>query len=59
VHRAHLTVETSKPGKLPLKFAIAHLSLTGVSSGAMGFEAELTNPRPEGTIHTSGNFGRG
>jgi hypothetical protein len=54
---AHLTVETSKPGKLPLKFAIAHLSLTGVSSGAMGFEAELTNPRPEGTIHTSGNFG--
>lgn len=54
---AHLTVETSKPGKLPLEFAIAHLRLTGVGSGAMGFEAELTNPRPVGTIHTSGSFG--
>lgn len=55
---AHLTVETSKPGKLPLEFAIAHLRLTGIANGAaMGFEAELTNPRPVGTIHTSGNFG--
>ena len=55
---AHLTVETSKPGKLPLEFAIAHLRLTGVGSGgAMGFKAELTNPRPVGTIHTSGSFG--
>ena len=26
---AHLTLETSKPGKLPLEFAIAHLKLTG------------------------------
>jgi len=24
---------------------------------AMGFEAELTNPRPTGTIHTTGSFG--
>ena len=55
---AHLTIETSKPGKLPLEFAIAHLSLKGVrSGGAMGFEAELTNPRPVGTIHTKGSFG--
>ena len=55
---AHLTIETSKPGKLPLEFAIAHLSLKGVSNGdAMGFEAELTNPRPVGTIHTKGSFG--
>ena len=23
----------------------------------MGFEAELTNPRPVGTIHTKGSFG--
>jgi hypothetical protein len=52
-------VETSKPGKLPLEFAIAHLSLKGIRNGdAMGFEAELTNPRPVGTIHTSkGSFG--
>lgn len=55
---AHLTVETSKPGKLPLEFAIAHLKLTHVSKNeAMGFEAELTNPRPIGTIHSTGRFG--
>jgi len=55
---AHLTIETSKPGKLPLEFAIAHLKLTGIGAGgAMGFEAELTNPRPVGTIHTKGSFG--
>ena len=55
---AELVMETSKPGKLPLKFAIAHLKLTNVSSGAaMGFDAELTNPRPPGTIYTTGSFG--
>jgi len=55
---AHLTVETSKPGKLPLEFAIAHLKLTKIGEGgAMGFEAELTNPRPVGTIHTTGSLG--
>ena len=59
---AHLTVETSKPDKLPLEFAIARLKLKGTASGiglggAMGFEAELTNPRPVGTIHTTGSLG--
>jgi hypothetical protein len=55
---AHLTLETDKPGKLPLVFAIAHLKLTDLSSGgAMAFQAELTNPRPQGLIHTKGNFG--
>ena len=55
---AELVMETSKPGKLPLEFAIAHLKLTNVSSGAaMGFDAELTNPRPKGTIYTTGSFG--
>lgn len=55
---AHLTLETSKPGKLPMEFAIAHLKLTGIGGGgAMGFEAELTNPRPVGTIHTKGSLG--
>jgi hypothetical protein len=53
-----LVLETSKPGKLPLDFAIAHLKLTKIGSGGpMGFDAELTNPRPVGTIHTTGNFG--
>jgi hypothetical protein len=55
---AHLTLETDKPGKLPLDFAIAHLTLTGINTGGpMGYEADLTNPRPVGTIHTSGTFG--
>ncbi len=56
---AHLTMETSKPGKLPLEFAIARVKLTHVSAdGPMHFDAELTSPKPEGTIFTSGNMGR-
>jgi hypothetical protein len=55
---AELVMETSKPGKLPMDFRIAHLKLTGIASKeAMGFDAELTNPRPTGTIKTSGSFG--
>jgi hypothetical protein len=55
---AHLTVETSKPGKLPLEFAIAHVKLTRMTAGGpMDFDAELTNPRPAGLILTSGNLG--
>lgn len=55
---AHLTVETSKPGKLPLEFEIAHLNLKDIGAGGtMDFEAELTNPRPAGLIHTKGRFG--
>jgi hypothetical protein len=55
---ANLVLETSKPGKLPLDFAIAHLKLTHVTSGGpMTFEADLTNPRPVGIIHTKGSFG--
>ena len=37
---------TSTNGYLPLDFAIAHFKLTNMASGgAMGFEAQLTNPR--------------
>jgi AsmA-like C-terminal region len=55
---AHLTIETSKPGKLPLEFAIDHVKLTNVSiGGSMQFDAQLTNPRPVGTIITSGSMG--
>jgi len=55
---ADLTLETSKPGKLPMEIAIARFKLTNVGgAGAMGFEAELTNPRPVGTIHTKGTLG--
>ena len=55
---AELVMETDKPGKLPLEFQIARLNLTGIASGnAMGFDAELTNPKPKGTIKTKGSFG--
>jgi hypothetical protein len=55
---ADLVMETSKPGKLPLKIRIAHFKLTNIASTqAMGFDAELTNPRPQGTIKTTGSFG--
>ena len=55
---AHLTLESSKPGKLPLEFAIAQIRLTGVSAGGpMQFKAELTNPKPAGVINTSGTLG--
>ena len=55
---ARLVLETDKPGKLPLDIAIAHFKLTKIGSGgAVGFDAELTNPRPVGTIHSTGSFG--
>jgi hypothetical protein len=56
--RAELILETNKPNKLPLGFEIAHLVLKDVrAQGAMKFEAELTNPKPKGLIHTSGDLG--
>jgi hypothetical protein len=55
---ADLTLETDKPNRVPLDFAIAHLKLTNLAAGKpMDFEAELTNPRPKGVIETSGSFG--
>jgi len=55
---AHLTLETDKPGKLPLEFAIAHIKLTNASAdGSMQFDAELTNPKPAGVILTTGRIG--
>ena len=54
---AKLVMETSKPGKLPLEFEFAHINLSGISStGPIGFDAELTNPRPKGTIKTTGSI---
>ena len=55
---SNLVHETDKPGKLPLDFAISYLLLKNFTpGGAMQFEAQLTNPRPEGVIHTTGTFG--
>lgn len=55
---AQLVVETSKPGKLPQEIAISRFRLTGITpGGAMNFDADLTNPRPRGAVHTVGSFG--
>lgn len=55
---AQLILETAKPNRLPLSFAIEHLRLTHVKAGApMDFEADLTNPKPPGMIHSKGSFG--
>jgi hypothetical protein len=55
---AHLTIETSKPGKLPLEFDIAYVKLSHVSlDSSMHFDAQVSNPEPAGTIVTSGSFG--
>ncbi len=55
---AILVLETSKPGKMPVEVDIAHLKLSDIQPNqAMRFDAELTNPRPVGAIHTMGVFG--
>jgi hypothetical protein len=55
---AEVELETDKPGKLPLQFPISRFEVTGISAGApMHFEAELSNPKPPGIIHSTGTFG--
>ena len=60
---AHLVLETSKPGKLPVEIDIAHFQLTGSNGGTlratspMDFAADLTNPKPVGNVHTTGQIG--
>jgi AsmA-like C-terminal region len=55
---AKVVIETSKPDKKPLEFAISRLVLTDV--GAMqpfNYEAVLKNPRPVGDVRATGHFG--
>jgi hypothetical protein len=55
---AKVVIETNKPGKKPLEFAISRLVLTDV--GAMQpfqYEAVLVNPKPVGTVRSTGHFG--
>lgn len=55
---AHLTLETDKPGKVPMVFDIERLQLMNIQrDNPVGYIAELTNPRPTGVIHTRGNIG--
>src|SRR6202050_1795607 len=53
-----LLINTSRPGKPPLEFAIGDLRMKDVGPGLpMHFDATLVNPRPVGNIQSSGLFG--
>jgi hypothetical protein len=53
-----LLINTSKPGKPPLEFAIGNLRMKDVGPGQpFPFEATLVNPKPVGDIQSTGLFG--
>jgi AsmA-like C-terminal region len=55
---AKIVIETDKPGKQPLEFAISRLTLTDVGvMKPLNYEAELVNPKPVGDVHSTGHFG--
>lgn len=55
---AEIVFESSKPNKPPVTFVISQMELKHLVAGEPAqFAADLTNPRPRGTIHTSGDFG--
>ena len=56
--RTELIINTLRPGKLPLEFDIENLKMTSIGPDApMHFDANLTNPKPVGSILSSGSFG--
>jgi hypothetical protein len=55
---ARVLIETSKPEKKPLEFAISSLVLNDVRAmKAFNYEAVLVNPKPVGEVHSTGRFG--
>ena len=53
-----LIIETRKPGKLPLEFDIANLTLTNVGRmQPLVYDATLRNPKPVGNVRATGHFG--
>jgi hypothetical protein len=53
-----LVINTLKPGKPPLEFAIGNLKMKDIGpSQPFHFEATLVNPKPVGDIQSSGYFG--
>ncbi|MGA7928257.1 MAG: AsmA-like C-terminal region-containing protein [Candidatus Sulfotelmatobacter sp.] len=55
---AKLLINTLKPGKPPLEFAVADLKMKDVGPGQpFQFSAALVNPKPVGNIQSSGLFG--
>jgi hypothetical protein len=55
---AKLVINTSKPGKPPLEFAIGDLRMKDIGPGQpLQFNATLVNPKPVGDIQSNGLFG--
>jgi AsmA-like C-terminal region len=55
---AKVVIETSKPGKKPLEFAISRVVLKDVGpTKPFNYEATLVNPKPAGDVHSTGHFG--
>jgi AsmA-like C-terminal region len=53
-----LLINTSKPGKPPLEFAIGNLRMKDVGPDQpLQFDATLVNPKPVGDIQSTGLFG--
>ncbi|HZQ94437.1 MAG TPA: hypothetical protein VFA67_05460 [Candidatus Sulfotelmatobacter sp.] len=53
-----LVINTIKPGKAPLVFAISDLTLKDIGpSKPLQFDATLLNPKPVGNIQSTGLFG--
>jgi hypothetical protein len=55
---ARLIINTLRPDKLPLEFAIHDLKMKAIGPGQpLEFDATLTNPKPVGEIQSQGYFG--
>ncbi len=53
-----LIINTDKAGKPPLEFDIRDLRMKDIGPGQpMHFDARLINPKPQGDIHSTGQFG--
>lgn len=53
-----LFLESGQPGKDPLVFNISALDMQDLGANrAMLYQAQLTNPKPQGLIHAKGHFG--
>jgi hypothetical protein len=53
-----LVINTSKPGKPPLEFAVGDLKMKDIGPGQpLQFNATLVNPKPVGDVQSTGLFG--
>ena len=58
IHNAVLVILPRDPNKIPLRFDIQRLRMESVGKeSAMQYDAELSNPKPPGAIHSTGTFG--